>query len=134
MEGERDNLAWQVGAHREEKQRLQDELQNLQAAPKNADFTKLQESSATIINNLREETRILQSRLATARADLATIQNQLSESQRAPADEHQLATEIEFPEPADLLNQLKGRRKKSKVELADIAEILEILELRNHET
>ena len=33
----------------------------------------------------------------------------------------------EFPEPADLLNQLKGRRKKSKAELADVAEILEIL-------
>ena len=34
----------------------------------------------------------------------------------------------DFPEPADLLNQLKGKRKKSKVELADVATILEILE------
>jgi len=34
----------------------------------------------------------------------------------------------ELPEPADLLNQLKGRRKKSKAELADVEKILEILE------
>ncbi|MBE9164001.1 hypothetical protein [Tychonema sp. LEGE 06208] len=39
----------------------------------------------------------------------------------------QPATASELPEPADLLNQLKGRRKKSKAELADVAEILEIL-------
>jgi len=41
--------------------------------------------------------------------------------------QQQPATTSELPEPADLLNQLKGRRKKSKAELADVAEILEIL-------
>jgi len=41
--------------------------------------------------------------------------------------QQQPATASELPEPADLLNQLKGRRKKSKAELADVAEILEIL-------
>jgi hypothetical protein len=35
---------------------------------------------------------------------------------------------INLAEPADLLNQLKGKRKKSKVELADVETILEILE------
>ncbi|WP_333213238.1 hypothetical protein [Microcoleus sp. S36b_A4] len=39
-----------------------------------------------------------------------------------------IANLIELPEPAHLLNQLKGRRNKSKVELADVETILEILE------
>ena len=37
-------------------------------------------------------------------------------------------TASELPEAADLLNQLKGKRKKSKTDLADVAAILEILE------
>ncbi len=40
---------------------------------------------------------------------------------------------IELPEVADLLNQLKGRRNKSKVELADVTAILEFLERRTNE-
>ncbi|MEG4252668.1 flagellar alpha dynein [Microcoleus sp. Pol10D4] len=36
-------------------------------------------------------------------------------------------TVADFPEPADLLNQLKARRKKSKADLADVEAILEIL-------
>ena len=35
-----------------------------------------------------------------------------------------------LPQPADLLNQLKARRKKSGANLADIEAVLEILE--NH--
>jgi chromosome segregation ATPase len=34
----------------------------------------------------------------------------------------------EFPEAADILNQLKAKRKKSKTDLADLEIILEILE------
>ena len=37
------------------------------------------------------------------------------------------ATASELPESADLLNQLKGKRKKSKADLADVEAILEIL-------
>ena len=33
-----------------------------------------------------------------------------------------------FPEPADLLNQLKARRKKSKADLGDVETLLEILD------
>ncbi|MEG5018879.1 flagellar alpha dynein, partial [Microcoleus sp. B4-C2] len=33
----------------------------------------------------------------------------------------------DFPEPADLLNQLKARRKKSRADLADMEALLEIL-------
>ncbi|MEG4166294.1 MULTISPECIES: hypothetical protein [unclassified Microcoleus] len=36
-------------------------------------------------------------------------------------------TVAEFPEPADLLNQLKARRKKSRADLADVETLLEIL-------
>jgi hypothetical protein len=44
-----------------------------------------------------------------------------------------IANLIELPEVADLLNQLKGRRNKSKVELADVTAILEFLERRTNE-
>ena len=39
-------------------------------------------------------------------------------------------TVAQFPQPADLLNLLKARRKKSGANLADIEAVLEILE--NH--
>ena len=35
---------------------------------------------------------------------------------------------LELPEPSDLLNQLKAKRKKTTASLADIEAILEILE------
>jgi chromosome segregation ATPase len=37
-------------------------------------------------------------------------------------------TVVEFPDPADLLNQLKAQRKKSRAELADVVTLLKILE------
>jgi hypothetical protein len=37
-------------------------------------------------------------------------------------------TEFELPEPADLLNQLKAKRRKSTPSLADVETILGILE------
>ncbi|TAD92179.1 MAG: flagellar alpha dynein [Oscillatoriales cyanobacterium] len=33
----------------------------------------------------------------------------------------------EFPEPAELLNQLQARRKKSKADLADMEAVLDVL-------
>ncbi|MCC3409656.1 MAG: flagellar alpha dynein [Microcoleus sp. PH2017_10_PVI_O_A] len=36
-------------------------------------------------------------------------------------------TVAEFPEPADLLNQLKARRKKTRADMADMETVLEIL-------
>ncbi|MEG4589113.1 hypothetical protein QUA54_28435 [Microcoleus sp. MOSTC5] len=56
------------------------------------------------------------------RLEIGNLQAELDaykQQQPAPASE--------LPEPADLLNQLKGRRKKSKAELADVEKILEIL-------
>jgi len=42
--------------------------------------------------------------------------------------QQQPATASELPAPADLLNKLKGKRKKSKADLADLEAIVEILE------
>ena len=60
------------------------------------------------------EVQMLQSELEAVKTDRPEIQ----ESVPAVAD---------FPEAADVLNQLKGRRKKSRADLADIEAILEIL-------
>jgi chromosome segregation ATPase len=138
LEGERDNLEWKVGALRDENQRLQTDIRNLQQEPKetDADFAKLQESSALVINNLREDLRVLQSRLAEERVERENLQKQLdngAEQNPASANTQQPATELGLPEAADLLNQLKGRRKKSKVELADVTVILEFLEGQTNE-
>ena len=47
--------------------------------------------------------------------------------------QQQPATELELLEPAELLNQLKTRRKKSTTTLADVEKILEILEEGSNE-
>lgn len=90
--------------------------------------SELAEAKATILeqnNKIRELERgysfkpnPAESRL---RLEIGELQAELEAYKQQPA------TEFELPEPADLLNQLKGRRKKSKAELADVAEILEIL-------
>jgi hypothetical protein len=41
--------------------------------------------------------------------------------------QQQPTTELELLEPAELLNQLKTKRKKSTTTLADVEKILEIL-------
>ena len=56
------------------------------------------------------------------RRQLADLQAELS------GIKQKIATASELPEAADLLNQLKTRRKKSKADLADLEIILEILE------
>jgi chromosome segregation ATPase len=56
------------------------------------------------------------------RLEIGNLQTELSElKQKSTAAR-------EFPEAADLLNQLKAKRKKSKTDLADLEAILEILE------
>ncbi|MEG4397233.1 flagellar alpha dynein [Microcoleus sp. BROC3] len=44
------------------------------------------------------------------------------------ADKKSAPAGKDFPDVADLLNQLKAKRKKSKTDLADLEAILEILE------
>jgi integrase len=103
LEGERDNLEWKVGALRDENQRLQTDILYLQQEPKetDADFAKLQESSASVINNLREDLRVLQSRLAEERVERESLQKQLdngAEQNPASANTQQPVTELGLPE------------------------------------
>ncbi|MEG4318764.1 MULTISPECIES: flagellar alpha dynein [unclassified Microcoleus] len=58
--------------------------------------------------------QMLEQELKEARRDRTEIQNSV------PAV-------AEFPEASDLLNQLKGRRKKSRADLGDIEAILGLL-------
>jgi chromosome segregation ATPase len=133
LEGERDNLEWKVGALRDENQRLQTDIRNLQQEPRETDanLAKLQESSALVINNLREDLRVLQSRLAEERVERESLQKQLdngAEQNPASANTQQLAAELKLPSPADLLNQLKkANGKKFTASLTDVEKILESL-------
>ena len=65
----------------------------------------------------------MRSQLETERADREKIEVELAELKQKS-----VAAREDLPEAADLLNQLKARRKKSKTDLADLETILEILE------
>ena len=57
------------------------------------------------------------------------LEQELKEARRdREINKNSAPTVAEFPEPADLLNLLKARRKKSRAELADIEAILEMIE------
>ena len=60
------------------------------------------------------------------------LEQELKEARRdRDESENSAPTVAEFPEAADLLNQLKGRRKKSRADLADMGAVLDVLaELR----
>lgn len=56
------------------------------------------------------------------------LEQELKEARRDRAEIEKTSQAVaEFPEPADLLNQLKARRKKSKADLGDLEELLRIL-------
>ena len=56
------------------------------------------------------------------------LEQELEEARRSrEANTNSALTVAQFPEPGDLLNQLKARRKKSRADLADVETLLEIL-------
>ncbi len=56
------------------------------------------------------------------------LEEELKEVQRDRAEIKNLPPAVaDFPEPADLLNQLKAQRKKSRADLADVGVVLELL-------
>jgi DNA repair exonuclease SbcCD ATPase subunit len=61
------------------------------------------------------------------RLEISELRSELEAYKQQPA------TELELPSPADLLNQLKTRRKKSTATLADVEKLLEILEEGSNE-
>ncbi len=75
------------------------------------------------LGNSEGEVETLNQELSNLRSQLETLKAE-NEALRTA----QPATEFELPEPADLLNQLKAKRKKATASLADVETILEILE------
>ncbi len=132
---------------------LQNELGNLKT--ENENLRRSLENSDRLVNRKNQEISELNSRLAAANQKIADLDEELSERfdelKRQDAEIENLKTEterleselarrsgenseksaliaIELPEAADLLNQLKTRRKKSRAELADVEAILEMIE------
>ncbi len=124
---------------------LQNELGNLKAENEKlkqelvdarTDYAKLLESSTVVTNKLRQELAEVRSQLEQEHADREELQkefNELNERHLARVfvaealQNEKSATTSELPEAADLYNQLKAKRKKSKTELADVEKILEII-------
>ncbi|WP_445251686.1 MULTISPECIES: hypothetical protein [unclassified Microcoleus] len=60
------------------------------------------------------------------------LEQELKEVRRdQEANKNSAPTVAKFPEPADLLNELKARRKKSRADFADVGTFLEILGLES---
>jgi uncharacterized coiled-coil DUF342 family protein len=92
-----------------------------------ADYDALLESSTDVTNKLRQEVQELRSQLETERADREEIEAKLSELKQNSAPATTLSEKL-TPDAATILSQLRARRKKSPVSLADIEAILEIME------
>jgi len=86
-------------------------------------YKGLLESSTHVTNKLRLEVQELRSQVEQERADREQVEAEIAELKQnsAPATRN-------FPEAADLLNQLKLKRKKSAVSLAEVETLLEIME------
>jgi len=97
----------------------QSQSQSRRLEEQDQELLKLQERNGDLersVQNLREQ-------LEKERASREEIEVELSEKNQNSAP-----IAIELPEAADLLNQLKARRKKPSASLADVEKILEILE------
>jgi peptidoglycan hydrolase CwlO-like protein len=79
------------------------------------------------LNNLQAQVAELRSQLETERADREEIEAELSELKQNSAPAATLSEKL-TPDAATILSQLRARRKKSKIDLADLQAILEILE------
>jgi flagellar biosynthesis GTPase FlhF len=119
-----ENLVVEVmpGKHHFSKSEVESLRQELEEAK--ADRAKFLESSTYTINKYRQEVaEMTRSYLEKKFAD----QEQL-EAERAELKKNSATASRNLPEAADLLNQLKARRKKSTVSLADVETLLEIIE------
>jgi chromosome segregation ATPase len=98
-------------------QQLNQQLEGVEA-----DRAKLLESSTHVTNKLRQEVQELRSQLETERADREEVEAELSDLKQKSV------TTSKLPGAADLLNQLKAKRKKSSASLADVELIFEMIE------
>jgi chromosome segregation ATPase len=98
---------------------------NKQLAEWDAELNGLHERNGDLglrVQMLEEQLQKVRSQLETERADREEVETQLADLRQKSVTASQ-----EFPEPADLFNQLKARRKKSRADLADMEAVLEIL-------
>lgn len=94
-----------------------------------ANYAALLESSSRIKTNLETQLREERSDRQKWEQDFKEELDSLQDRYDALLAEgkNSIPAVAQFSEPADLLNQLKGRRKKSKADLADAEVFLEIL-------
>jgi hypothetical protein len=85
------------------------------------------EASDAIIHTRDQEIAALNFRLAGKDEIISEASDEIERLKSQLAAATVTTKTSELPEPSDLLNQLKGKRKKSKVGLADIETMLEIL-------
>jgi chromosome segregation ATPase len=109
-----------------EKNRWQQQLSDARAELADAQATILKQSDK--IRELERGYNFKPNPAESAlRLEIGNLQAELEAYKQQPA------TELELPEPTDLLNQLKTRRKKSTATLADVEKLLEILEEGSNE-
>ena len=79
------------------------------------------------LNSLQAQVAELRSQLETERASRSEIEAELSQKKQNSAPAATLSEKL-TPDAATILSQLRARRRKSKIDLADLETILEILE------
>ena len=124
-------------------ERLQNELGNLRA--ENDELrSKLETEEVRLTATVQCYREIQDESYEEASAEKSKLQQELEELSEERTDREKEIAELrsevsdlkqksatagkDFPDAADLLNQLKAKRKKSKTDLADMEAILEILE------
>ena len=75
----------------------------------------------TELNQLHERNGDLGLKLQMLEQELKEVRHSQEESKNSAP------IVADFPEPADLLNQLKAKRKKSRADLADMEAVLDLL-------
>jgi chromosome segregation ATPase len=125
---------------REQVQRLRSQLEQERADREEveAELSELKQKSAISskeledIDLLKERNHQLRLKIEAEREEstekILRLESQLASAQTG---NEKSAVASELPEAADLLNQLKGRRKKSRADLADIDALLGLLAAEN---
>ena len=96
---------------------------------------RLNEAGATIgtfkdkLEAVQAKKQRLQNDLGNSQAEVIELRSQFA-AERTEREENKKSAPVEkdLPEAADLLNKLKAKRKKSKIDLADLEAILELLQ------
>jgi chromosome segregation ATPase len=116
---DRDEVRSQLATVQAENEALNRELKEAQSQVKQVrqEYIRWRQK----LSKVKEELGIGDRQPTTMRPERDELRSQLAELQKNPAPV------IDLPEPADLLNQLKARRKKSRADLVDVEVILEII-------